>query len=371
MPLLAPGDVAGETSVLYEGYARLRAHRPIFRREDGVWIVTRYADAALLMTDRRLAHWQMPVPGPPFAAPMNRWLHALEPGEAATLRTRIRDCADPRRLHDAVAREARRAEAMLESREEVDLIADFARPFTLRIAASLLGIAADAHDSFVDAVTAIKPHLFSAIGRRDALHDLLLAQRGSGSAWSEAGRDLTDEDFVAFTLFLLFASHDNMTNFIGNAWLALHTQDGAVATLRHRPELWSSAIDELLRWDSPVQYLSATAREPVDAGDTTIERGETVWISIGSANRDGERFQDPDRLLLDREGNLHLSFGLGSMRCVGAALAKVEAVTALRLLLRLEGVRLLQAPEWRRDTAVLRGPASIHVRYESLSPDRS
>lgn len=370
MPDLVVADHA--TSALYAGYAEMRGRSPVARSESGAWIVTRHADASRLLSDARLSHWRMPVGQTPFGDAMNRWLEAIEPRGERGLRRAIRECADPGRLRATVRDAALGLEGMLLARRRVDLIGDLARPFTLRVAASLLGISPRAHERFVDLVSGVRPHLFAAAtpagGRAGELREFLLTCRGERDGWIGASAELNEDDFLAFSTFLLFAAHDNMMNFIGNAFLALHQTPEVAGRLRTEPALWPTAVDELLRYDSPVQFVSASSAEEIELGGISIPPGESIWIGIGSANRDPERFADPDRLIPDRADNGHLSFGLGAMRCVGAGLAKLEGVAALTLALRLENVTLEAPPLWRPSGSVLRGLDSLLLAYEGLAP---
>ncbi|MFF4364902.1 cytochrome P450 [Streptomyces sp. NPDC001594] len=180
------------------------------------------------------------------------------------------------------------------------------------------------------------------------------------------GQDrLSEEELVSLAVLLLVAGHETTANALGNALLALLRNPAALARLREDPDGIPAALDELLRFDSPVS--TATFRfttRPVTLGGTAIPAGVPVLVALGAANRDPARFPTPDRLDPDRDAAAHLAFGHGIHRCVGAPLALAEAEIALRAVLtRFPGVRLAVPAEelrWRR-TRLVRGLASLPV----------
>ncbi|MGW3653985.1 cytochrome P450 family protein [Streptomyces sp. NPDC000878] len=179
----------------------------------------------------------------------------------------------------------------------------------------------------------------------------------------DGGDHLSEEELVSLAVLLLIAGHETTTNFLGNAALALLQHPAELDRLRSNPENVPAALDELLRFDSPVS--TATFRyttEAVTLGGTEIPAGVPVLVALGAANRDPERFPSPDQLNLDRDAVSHLAFGHGIHRCVGAPLAKAEADIALRAILtRFPGLRLAVPPDqlqWRH-TRLLRGLAAL------------
>ncbi|MEU3406540.1 cytochrome P450 [Streptomyces sp. NPDC006670] len=180
------------------------------------------------------------------------------------------------------------------------------------------------------------------------------------------GQDrLSEEELVSLAVLLLVAGHETTANALGNALLALLRNPAALARLRQDPDGIPAALDELLRFDSPVS--TATFRfttQPVTLGGTAIPAGVPVLVALGAANRDPARFPAPDRLDPDRDAAAHLAFGHGIHRCVGAPLALAEAELALRAVLtRFPEVRLAVPAEelrWRR-TRLVRGLASLPV----------
>jgi cytochrome P450 len=141
----------------------------------------------------------------------------------------------------------------------------------------------------------------------------------------DGGVALADEEIITMCLLLLAAGHETTANLIGNGAIALFERPGQLDWLARHPELSAGAVDELLRFDSPVQVASRVATVDMDLGGVAVAKGEQALVVLGAANRDPARHPDPDRLDLSREGAAHLAFGLGPHFCVGAGLARLEA----------------------------------------------
>jgi cytochrome P450 PksS len=181
----------------------------------------------------------------------------------------------------------------------------------------------------------------------------------------EAGRQLSEDELVAMVVLLLVAGHETTVNLIGNGTLALLEHPDQLEKLRDDPSLIRPAVEELLRFGSPVEAATERfAREDVTIAGVTIPRGEMVLAVIASANRDERQFANPDKLDITREPNRHLAFGLGAHFCLGAALARMEGQIAIGTLLRrAPGLRLAVEPgalRWRPGL-VLRGLKALPV----------
>ena len=152
-------------------------------------------------------------------------------------------------------------------------------------------------------------------------------------AVEEAGARLSEDELVAMIFLLLVAGHETTVNLIGNGTLALLSHPGALDEIRRRPELAPSAVEELLRYDGPLEMATERyAREDVAIGGVTIPRGSVTYAVLASANRDERQFPDPDDLVLSRQPNRHLAFGSGIHFCLGAPLARLEGQIAIRAL---------------------------------------
>jgi len=178
------------------------------------------------------------------------------------------------------------------------------------------------------------------------------------------GDHLSEEEMLGLCMLLLFAGHETTTNLIGNGLLALLRHPDQLALLRQDPTLIGGAVEELLRYDSPVQGTPRIVTEEMTLGETVVQPGQTLLLLYGAANRDPERFPDPDRLDITRRDNKHLAFVHGAHFCLGAALARMEAQIALGTLLgRAPDLRMAcEEVEWRPN-ALMRGLKALPVRF--------
>ncbi|MFC9325748.1 cytochrome P450 [Kitasatospora sp. NPDC057015] len=264
--------------------------------------------------------------------------------------------------------------------QRVDLVEGFAAPLPVTVICQLLGVPTADRDSIcrwstdlfvtgdhrrIDAAShALADYLGELVTakRRDpdeALLSALVAVRDGD------GDRLGEQELVSLAVLLLVAGHETTTAAIGNAVLALLRHPEQLELLRSDPHRIAGAVDELLRYDSPVSIATwRWAPEPVRIGGTDVPAGSPVFVSPGAANRDPARFADPDRLDLEREARSHLAFGHGIHRCLGAPLARAEVEIALRVLLvRFPGLRLAEPVDrlrWRHSRLV-RGLEALPV----------
>ncbi|KOU86623.1 MULTISPECIES: cytochrome P450 family protein [Streptomyces] len=375
----------------YPVYDELRSAGPVQKVPAGSgghhsYVVTGYAEAREAFADPRLSK----DTGRFFAGrPSGRNLHpAVSQSMLATdppQHTRVRKAVGPAFTAGPVARLRPYITDVVDGLlsdwvpgMQVDLVARLAVPLPVTVICELLGVP----DSDRSTVAQWSNDLFAA-GRPDridsASHSLagymaqLVASKRSAPdggllhdlvVLDGEGR-LTEAEVVSLAVLLLVAGHETTTNFIGNALLALMRHPDALARLREAPELIPTALDELLRLDSPVGI--ATFRHSTEAltlGGTDIPAGVPVLIAPGAANRDPARFACPDRLDLAREATSHLAFGHGIHRCLGAPLARAEGEIALRALLtRFPAIRLAVPGEdlrWRQ-TRLMRGLEALPV----------
>jgi cytochrome P450 len=199
------------------------------------------------------------------------------------------------------------------------------------------------------AVECLEDYLAGLIHRRQAepAEDLISALVTA----QEHGDQLTDQELVS-TCFVLFTAGDvTTTNLIGNGTLALLRHPDQLRRLRQDPTLIRSAVNELMRYDTPSQFLLRVAADTVEIGGQTLAEGDLVYLALSSTNRDPDRFLDPDRLDLTRRDNRHLSFGSGTRFCLGAPLSRLETEIAIGTLVgRLPTLRLdTDTPQWWPD----------------------
>jgi cytochrome P450 len=265
---------------------------------------------------------------------------------------------------------------------EGDLLAQFAFPLPITVICELLGVPLHDRDSFRAWSNAIAAGMASGVDNRavaDALaayiHELIAAKRASlgDDLLSEliAVRDdtdrLTEHELVAMVFLLLIAGHETTVNLIGNGAYLLLTHPEQRARLAADPGLVPAAVEEFLRYESPVE--TSTPRfttEPVEVGGVSIPAGELVLVALASANRDPERFAGADRFDIERSDSAHVAFGHGIHFCLGAPLARLEGQVAFETLLsRLPGLALAVPPDglaWRPGL-LMRGLVDLPVRW--------
>jgi cytochrome P450 len=191
---------------------------------------------------------------------------------------------------------------------------------------------------------------------KDDLVSTIVAQQAGEAA-------LDDYDVVNFVMLLLVAGNETTTNLIGNAVNALLDHPAELEKLARQPELVGPAIEEALRFDSPVQLIFRTATRDVEMHGVTIPKGATVVPLLGSANRDERQFPEPDRFDVERRPRSHLAFGFGHHFCLGSSLARLEARGALEVLVpELAGVRREAGALERLDSFLVRGPRRMGLR---------
>jgi cytochrome P450 len=183
------------------------------------------------------------------------------------------------------------------------------------------------------------------------------------------GQRLTDEEVIASTIVTIIGGHETTTNLIASGFLALLRDPDSLEQLRNHPEIVASAVEELLRYESPVQHTARIAPADMELGGKNIQKGAKVVAVLAAANRDPNRFPDPDRLDLLRADNRHLAFGWGTHFCFGAPLARMEGQIALNVLLRrLSRPALLdQTLRWRAN-ASLRGLTALNISFNPGLP---
>lgn len=381
--------------------ASLRASQPVFRTalpdKTPVWLLTRYEDVATLLKDERFvkdkrkamtAEQLRKMPWvPPMFRPLERNMLDLDPPDHARLRTLVHKAFTPSlvaRMRDRIQSLADELLTQVMHKGECDLIRDYALPLPMTIITEILGVPTSDRHKFhkwskaVVSLSSPSPTLrvipnvwmflrylrrFFEMRRRDPRNDLATALITA----EEAGDKLSRDELLAMVFLLLIAGHETTVNLIGNGMLALFELPEAMDRLCHNPVLIKSAVEELLRYTSPVFMLTERyAREHVTIHGVTLPRGEMTLGVIGSANRDETVFPKPDELDITREPNRHLSFGQGIHFCLGAPLARLEAEIAINTLLRrTSDLRLRVTPEslrWR-PSIFLRGLESLPISF--------
>ena len=386
----------------YPLYRFLRSRYPLLRTPIGFWISTRYDNCVSILRDKRFAAFDLNAldafpPDDGLKSMREALQHAIvfrNPPDHTRLRKLMNTFFSPAVVAGLEPTIQRIFDDLLDKVQErgstasgsLDLIGDLAFPFPIDVLAEVmgatdadkpifrdwmrtLGVPLDpvisANDPGVEvraAIDAVRRY-FSDLAADRRIHpreDLISIM----VAAEERGDLATEEELVFSAMFTLLAGHETTMNMIGNGMLALLRNPDALARLKRDPSLIDSALDEFLRYDSPVQVTFRTALEDIEVAGRTVPRGEHVVVFLGAANRDPERFADPDKLDIARTDNHHLSFAAGPHRCIGEVLARVEGRVAFETILRRMPKLALadRNPKWRPAMS-LRGLKSLPLRF--------
>jgi len=391
-------------------YARLRAETPVFCMTlptgELAWLITRYDDVAMVLKDERFVKNTSNALTPEQAAAQpwfRRWFKAIrrnmldvDPPDHTRLRALVHNTFTPGLVEQMRERIQSLTDELLDAvqaRGHMDLIRDYALPVPTTIIAEMLGVpVADRHkfNRWSNAITSagystwgMVKSVPSALALMRYIRKIIKNRRAEPqddlvsalARVEEAGDSLSEDELMAMVFLLLVAGHETTVNLIGNGMLALLEHRDQLDKLRATPSLIKPAIEELLRYASPVETATERyTREDVPIAGVTIPRGAIVLAVIASANRDERQFTNPDTLDVTREPNRHLSFGLGAHFCLGAPLARLEGQIAIATLLRrAPDLRLTVAPtavRWRRGL-VLRGLEALPVAFGAVGKDNN
>ncbi len=382
----------------YPLYRKLRTEDPVhWDRFLHTWVVTRYPDVMHVLhafsADRTPTPAQLTTMGlsglNPIAQVMVKQMLFMD----APAHTRLRGLASvaftPQRVRVLREHIQQIADELIDrviARGTMDVIADFAAPMPAIVTAEMLGVPTEDHadlkkwsadfaemlgnfqhnpdripsvlestnnltNYFREAIVKAKTH-----PREGLIHSFMTAELD--------GDRLTEEEIIANCVVTMVGGQETTTNLIGNGLLTLLRNPAQLARLRDNSALIQPAVEELLRYESPSQHTGRIAREDVEIGGKKIGKGQAVMAIMAAANRDPERFPNPDELMLDRTDNKHLAFGWSSHFCFGAPLARMEGQIAFETLLRrLPDLQLMPtALSWRNNSG-LRGLTALPVTF--------
>lgn len=401
LPLRSQGGLENPFAI----YSLLRTVRPVMRMPvqgysgPGVWFLTRYEDVHDALRDPRFSADRMRAPIirenierlPAFIRQTSqnaRSMLNMDPPDHTRVRKLVNKAFTPRRiagLRDHIELIVEELLAPVMKAGQMDVIDTLAAPLPAIVIAELLGVPSEDHRQFkswaAELVAGLGQPALSS-GRASTapamqklfgyLTEIIAARRKeprddliSAMVLAQEEEDaLSDNELLATSNLLLIAGHETTTNLIGNGLLALLREPDELERLRGDLRLLPTAIEELLRYDGPVQATIRVAREDLEIGGHPIEEGSLVLVGIGAANHDPAVFHEPERLDVGRDPNPHLAFGFGAHFCLGAPLARLEGEIALRVLLeRFPDMTLAtEAPEFRSNP-VLRGLVSLPVSF--------
>jgi cytochrome P450 len=386
----------------YPTYARLHEEGPIHYLDVGskwaVWSVISHAECSSVAKDPRLSAkraQQMLLPLPlsrqaefsELARMFSLWLIFMDPPEHTRLRKLLNKGFSPaaiEALRPQVEAIVDRMLNPLQHGSEVELMREFANPMPVRIISEMLGVPQELHDTFVNwsrAIAVFRGSPDRTVEQAQAAQVALIAltdffrktveerKRNKGNDLisllidiEEEGEVLTEEELYAQCIGLLFAGHETTRNLIGNGMYTLLQHPQETAELREKPEMIRTAVEEFLRYESPVQFTARVLKEDIEICGQHIPRKWTVLCMLGAANRDPKRFKEPNQLDLKRLNNQHLAFSAGPHACIGGQLARLEGqVAILNLVQRFPKMKLAgPRPEWA-STFGLRGLKSLPV----------
>ncbi|WP_432106198.1 cytochrome P450 [Streptomyces sp. bgisy091] len=383
----------------YPAYAALRATgRAHYFEPTRQWLVPHHADVSALLRDRRLGrtylhrfgHEEFGVAAPPaehepFHTLNGHGILDLEAQDHTRIRRLVAKAFTPRRVEELAPTVERLAAGLVDDLVAAgggDLLGAVAEPLPVAVIAEMLGVPeADRRllrpwSAAICAMFELNPPEETARAAVRAsvefsayLRELIAARRSdpgadlvSGLIAAHDDEDrLSEQEIVSTCVLLLNAGHEATVNATVNSWRVLFEHPAQLESLRADRALLPTAVEELLRYDTPAPMFTRWVLDDVEIGGTLIPRGAQVALLLASANRDPERFTDPDRLDLSRQDNPHISFGAGIHYCLGAPLARVELAASFRELLRkAPRMRLVAEPEWKPGY-VMRGLGGLEV----------
>ncbi|MGW4913906.1 cytochrome P450 [Streptomyces sp. NPDC004270] len=389
----------------YPVYEELRKTPVLHEEDDGPYIISSYHDIEALLHDPRISSDESNVTvggqddlSGPEATGLPPSFIRLDPPEHDRLR-RIANSSfgpphRPRRIENMRGQLEEIITGLIDGlgdAREIDLVDQVAYPFPVTAICRLLGVPREDEPRFrtwVDPIVAgldpdsrtaaesqrtaqearlqLGMYLNGLVEQRakeprdDMLSDLVHSSGPDGS--------MTTMEVLSTAVLLLIAGHETTVNLITNGMLTLLRHPEVLERLRNDPGLSVRIVEELLRYEPPVQLVpQRTCIADIEVRGVTIPKGSRIWLVLGAGNRDPERFQDPDRFDPDRQDIQHLGFGSGIHSCFGAPLARIEAQLALsQLARRLDNPRLVEDPPPYRPNAVLRGPRHLNIAIDGL-----
>ena len=386
----------------YPTYARLHEEGPLHFLEVGskfaVWSIISHSECSSIAKDPRLSAkraQQLLLPLPisrqaefgELARMFSLWMIFMDPPEHTRLRKLLNKGFSPAAIEGLRPQVEAIVDRMLKPLRhgsEVDLMSEFANPVPVRIILEMLGIPQELNETFVDwsrAIAVFRGSPNRTVEHAKAAQDALIGlteffrktvaerRRNKGNDLisllidiEEEGEVLTEEELFAQCIALLFAGHETTRNLIGNGMYTLLKHPQETAELRDTPDMIRTTVEEILRYESPVQLTARVLKEEIEVCGQRIPKGWTMLCMLGAANRDPKQFKEPNQLNLKRLNNQHLAFSAGPHFCIGSQLARLEGqIALLNLVQRFPEMKLAgPQPEWA-PTFGLRGLKSLPV----------
>ncbi|WP_055589047.1 cytochrome P450 [Streptacidiphilus griseoplanus] len=401
----------------YPFYEELR-RTPVARQPDGTYVVSTYQEIVTLLHDPRVSSdiRKLPVPvaapaeGSAEAEPITEAVISLEPNiitqdppehdrdRRMMMPHFVGPPHSPHLISDLEPDIRRIVDGLLDhmqGKTRIDAVDEFAYPLPVTVICKVLGVPPDDEPRFHSWIeTALDALDFGPEAASEEMQNRLAGGRRAVEEFEQFAAELLDryaqqpgpgmlsamvnEDgpeggmskgvLVSNALLLIFAGHETTVNLIAHSVLTLLRHPDALEKLRHRPELIVPGVEELLRFESSVQFWhTRSAMEDIHIAGTTIPKGAPIFLAYGSANRDPKRFADPDELDLERRDNQHLGFSQGIHFCFGAPLARLEVQVAVgEFVRRMQNPRLVEDPPPYRHNQIFRGPRHVLVDIDGI-----
>ena len=372
----------------YPTYARMHEEGPLHYVDVGskwaVWAIFSHAECSAIAKDPRLSAkraQQMLLPLPfsshaefsELARMLGLWLIFMDPPEHTRLRKLMNKGFSPAAIEGLRPQVEAIVDQMLGSLRhgsEIDLMREFANPMPVRIISAMLGVPQELHETFVNwsrAIAVFRGSPDRTVEQARAAQDALVQmtdffrktvaerRRNKGNDLisllidiEEDGEVLTEEELYAQCIALLFAGHETTRNLIGNGMYTLLQHPEQTTELREQPEIIRTAVEEILRYESPVQFTARVLKEEIEVCGQRIPQKWSILCMLGAANRDPKQFKEPNKLNLKRLNNQHLAFSAGPHFCIGSQLARLEGqIAILKLVQRFPEMKLTgPKPEW-------------------------
>lgn len=386
----------------YPFYHRLRSEDPVHMSFMGVWVITRYSDAIAILRDSRFSadmrRWgkyqdirfrEKQGQISQLGQTNSKWILFLDPPDHTRLQSLVIKAFTPQVVEDAspyIQEIVNEKLDRVQSSGMMDIVTDLAQPLPVTVIAKMLGVPTEDRDQLrewsSDLASCLDPmmsvdifehlnkvvleftdYLRSLVAKRHQCrqNDLISAL----IAVREKGDKLSEDELLATCILLFGAGHETTVKLISNGMLALLRHPDQMEKLKQEPTLIQNAVEEFLRYDSPVQITVRTAIENVEIDGKRIQKGQQVLVCTGAANRDPVQFPEPDKLDITRPKSRHLSFSYGIHACLGATLARVQTQIAINTLIQRMPELKLQTDilEWQ-EKIILRGLKALPVSFK-------
>ena len=397
----------------YPSYDQMRTLEPVhWNPETPCRELTRYADVESVYRDRSMSADRMSIiearipeslqeTMAPLFSIFNNMMLMSDPPKHTRLRSLANKAFTPRVVDNMRAHIQAITDQLIDNigkADRMDVINDLANPLPVTVICEMLGVAPENRDQFKSwaddlalflgdfrrAVEHVEVAQRGALDMIDYLRGIILECRENPGdnlitalvAAEEEGESFSDDELCSMFVLLQIAGHETTTNLIGSGLLSLLQNPGEMQKLREHPSLTETAVEELMRYNSPIQNVGRFATDNMEIAGHRIAKGDYIRLYIGAANRDPARFPEPNRLDITRQDNRHLAFGLGPHFCLGAALARLEGQVAIGAVLdrfpelRLEPPYSPDSPLEdfpRRQNPTFHGLVSLPVVFNSVA----